>query len=116
MYVCSSLRKKTFEWVLCCLDVASTVSSLSRCSVLSQVPRVYERERERESVCTYVCVWQFVRESLEWVLCCLDVASIVSSLSRCFVLSQVPRVYERERECVYVHVCIMCVAVCERKL
>ena len=55
-----------------------------------------------------------MRESLEWVLCCLDVASIVSSLSRCFVLSQVPRVYERERENVCVYVC-MCVAVCERK-
>ena len=54
MYVCSSLRKKAFEWVLCCLDVTSTVSSLSRCSVLSQVPRVYERERE--CLCTYVCV------------------------------------------------------------
>ena len=40
MYVCSSLRKKAFEWVLCCLGVASTVSSLSRCSVLSQVPHV----------------------------------------------------------------------------
>ena len=54
MYVCSSLRKKAFEWVLCCLDVTSTVSSLSRCSVLSQVPRfMRERERERESVCMY---------------------------------------------------------------
>ena len=58
LYVCSSLCEKALEWVLCCLDVASVVNSLSRRSVLSQVPRVYERERERESVCvcTFVCV------------------------------------------------------------
>ena len=56
MYVCNSLCEKAFEWVLCCLDVASTVSSLSRCSVLSQVHRVYERERERERESVYVCM------------------------------------------------------------
>ena len=64
MYVCSSSCEKAFKWVLCCLDVASTVSSLSRCSVLSQVPRVYERERE--TVCVYVgmCVAVRVRKPL----------------------------------------------------
>ena len=56
LYMYSSFCEKAFEWVLCCLDVASIVNSLSRCSVLSQVPRVYERERERECVCTFVCV------------------------------------------------------------
>ena len=38
-----------------------------------------------------------------WVLCCLDVSSIVSSRSRCFVFRQAPRVLsvcvcKRERE------------------
>ena len=68
LYVCSSLCEKAFEWVLCCLDVASIVNSLSRCSVLSQVPRVYEGERERERVCVCVyvciCVAVFVRKPL----------------------------------------------------
>ena len=106
LYVCSSLCEKAFEWVLCCLDVASVVNSLSRCSVLSQVPRVYEREREYVCVRLYVCSC-LCEKALEWVLCCLDVASVVNSPSRCSVLSQVPRVYEkeRERECVCVHLC-----------
>ena len=42
--------------------------------------------------CVCVCVCAVVSESLEWVLCCLDVASVVSSLSRCLVFRQVPRV------------------------
>ena len=113
LYMCSSLCEKALEWVLCCLDVASVVNSLSRCSILSQVPRVYERE----SVCVYVCMCvrlyvcsSLCEKALEWVLCCLDVASVVNSLSRCSVLSQVPRVYEREREresvCVCTFVCV----------
>ena len=113
----SSFCEKAFEWVLCCLDVASIVNSLSRCSVLSQVPRVYERERECVCVRLYVCS-SLCEKAFEWVLCCLDVVSIVNSLSRCSVLSQVPRVYEGERErervCVCVYVCI-CVAVFVRK-
>ena len=36
----------------------------------------------------HVCV--ALSGSLEWVLCCLDVASVVSSLSRCCVLSGAP--------------------------
>ena len=109
LYVCSSLCEKALEWVLCCLDVASIVNSLSRCSVLSQVPRVYERERERERVCVCVRLYMcssFCEKAFEWVLCCLDVASIVNSLSRCSVLSQVPRVYKRERVCVCTFVCV----------
>ena len=115
LYVCSSLREIAFVWVLCCLDVVSTVSSLSRCSVLCQVPRVYERERERVCVRMYVCS-SLRKKAFEWILCCLDVVSTVSSLSRCSVLSQILQVYKRERECVCVcvYVC-MCVAVCERK-
>ena len=105
LYMCSSFCEKAFEWVLCCLDVASIVNSLSRCSVLSQVPRVYERERECVCVRLYVCS-SLCEKALEWVLCCLDVASVVNSLSRCSVLSQVPRVYERERVCVCTFVCV----------
>ena len=70
--------KEAFEWVLCCLDIASTVSSLSRCSVLCQVPRVYERERESVCVRMYVCS-SLCEKAFEWVLCFLDVASNVNS-------------------------------------
>ena len=49
----------------------------------------------RVHVCVCMCVYQYVYVALsgsfEWVLCCLDVASVVSSQSRCFVFSQVPR-------------------------
>ena len=43
-----------------------------------------------EYVCVCVCVrerelYTRERKALVWVLCCLDVSSIVSSLSRCFV-------------------------------
>ena len=103
--------RESLEWVLCCLDVASTVSSLSRCSILCQVPRVYERERERErereSVYLCMCVAVCDRKPLSGSCVVLNVASTVSSLSRCSVLSQVPGVYEREREsvCVRIYVC-----------
>ena len=40
--------------------------------------------------CECVHVYIAVGESFERVLCCLDVASVVSSLSRCCVSSQVP--------------------------
>ena len=42
--------------------------------------------------CVCVCVCAVVSESLKWVLCCLDVSSVVSSLSRWCVFRQVPRV------------------------
>ena len=71
LYMCSSFCEKAFEWVLCCLDVASVVNSLSRCSVLSQVPRVYERERERESVCVYVCMCVAVCVRKPWSGSCV---------------------------------------------
>ena len=71
---------------MCCLDVWSVVSRLSRRCVLSQAPRV----NVSQNLCVSVLV--DLSESLEWVLCCLDVSSVVSSLSRCFVLSQAPRV------------------------
>ena len=41
--------------------------------------------------CECVHVYVAVSESFEKVLCCLDVASVVSSLSRCCVSSQVPQ-------------------------
>ena len=41
--------------------------------------------------CVHVYMYKAVSESFERVLCCLDVASVVSSLSRCCVSSQVPR-------------------------
>ena len=43
------------------------------------------------------------RESLEWVLCCLDEASNVSSLSRCCILM------------LYYECDVCCVCVCERE-
>ena len=46
-----------------------------------------EREREREEE-----LYTRERKALVWVLCCLDVSSIVSSRSRCFVFRQAPRV------------------------
>ena len=76
---------ESLEWILCCLDALSIVSSLSRCFVLSQAPRV----NVSQNLC--VCARVDLSESLEWVLCCLDVSSVVSSLSRCFVLNQAPR-------------------------
>ena len=55
------------------------------CSVCVCV-REGERGREREELYTRE------RKALVWVLCCLDVSSIVSSRSRCFVFRQAPRV------------------------
>ena len=108
MRVCVALRGN-FEWVLCCLDVASVVSSLSRCCVLSGTPCFMNESCDfGELTCVRamcalggglcVCVCKSVRArvcvslsgSLEKVLCCLDVASVVSSLSRCCVFCQVP--------------------------
>ena len=98
----------------CCVHCQQPVKMLR---LKSGTPSLRGRERERESVCVCVRLYMcssFCEKAFEWVLCCLDVASIVNSLSRCSVLSQVPRVYERERERVCVYVC-MCVAVCVRK-
>ena len=39
VYMCEIAVIESFERVLCCLDVASVVSNLSRCCVSSQIPR-----------------------------------------------------------------------------
>ena len=53
---CVCINVLSFVWVMCCLDVSSVVSSLSRCLVFRQAPRVKrEREKERESVCVLMC-------------------------------------------------------------
>ena len=66
---------------------------LSGCCVRCQQPvemlRLKSGTPRFVSECIYVYV--AVSESFERVLCCLDVASVVSSLSRCCVSSQVPR-------------------------
>ena len=91
MCVCARVDlSESLEWVLCCLDASSVVSSLSRCFVLSRAPR------------DVICVSVDLSESLEWVLCCLDVSSVVSSLSRCFVLSQAPQDNVSQNLCVSV--------------
>ena len=102
---------ESFEWVLCCLDVASKVSSLSRRCILRRVPRACVCNfcvhmwvkvsclSRRCFLCRvtqdrWACVCNFcvyVSKSFEWVLCCLDVTSNVSSLSRRCVLYRVPR-------------------------
>ena len=88
-------------------------------------------------VCVHVCVCVYryvaLSGSFEWVLCCLDVASVVSSLSRCCVFSQVPCVLWVNHEdlmsmivyvcsllhvwvcvCACVHVCVcVCVSMCQ---
>ena len=68
--------------------------------------RERERERERESVYLCMCVAVCERKPLSGSCVVLNVASTVSSLSRCSVLSQVPGVYERERECVCTYICV----------
>ena len=62
-------------------------------------------------MCVCVCVAE--SESFEWVLCCLDDSSVVSSLSRRCVFSQVPRVLcvSVSYLCVCVSVCVLCVSV-----
>ena len=50
----------------------------------SGTPCLVSREREE--------LYKRERKALVWVLCCLDVSSIVSSRSRCFVFRQAPRV------------------------
>ena len=62
--------------------------------------------RERESVYLCMCVAVCERKPLSGSCVVLNVASTVSSLSRCSVLSQVPGVYERERECVCTYICV----------
>ena len=76
-----------------CQDVSSFVRH----------PALNEREKERESVCVCINVLSFV-----WVMCCLDVSSVVSSLSRCLVFRLAPRVKrERERERERESVCVL---------
>ena len=62
-----------------------------------------------------LCVSVAESESFEWVLCCLDDSSVVSSLSRRCVFSQVPRVLCVSVSylcvCVCVSVCVLCVSV-----
>ena len=87
----------SLEWVLCCLDVVSVVRSLSRCCIFSQYILYFMSESwgfdecdclhvcvfslSIMSVCVCVCVCVRVSVyvcSIEWILCCLYVASIVS--------------------------------------
>ena len=89
----------------CCVHCQQPVKMLH---LMSGTPR-FTRERERECVYVCMCVAVCKRKPLSGSCVVLNVASTVSSLSRCSVLSQVPR---RERVRVYIY---MCVTVCERK-
>ena len=65
MCVCARVDlSESLEWILCCLDVSSVVSSLSRCFVLSQAPQ----DNMSQNLCVSARV--DLSESLEWVLCC----------------------------------------------
>ena len=103
MHVCS------FEWkpweglVLsgCCVRCQQPVEMLR---LLSGAPCFMSDSREfgeyhclfamyvLSGLCVCVCVCVALSGSLERVLCCLDVASVVSSLSRFCIFCQVPRV------------------------
>ena len=121
-------------WVLCCLDV-SIVRNLSGCCIHRRVPHIklvcvcvhlcVRNRNEREPVhlgswmlhpssgtprnsvsereyCVNLCIYM-------WVMCCLDLAPIVSSQSGCCVHRRVPRV---KLVCVCVYMCVY-VCVCE---
>ena len=63
-----------------CQDVSSFVRHPMLSESVSVLVRERDTERERERE-----LYTRERKALVWVLCCLDVSSIVSSLSRCFV-------------------------------
>ena len=77
--VSSFVRHPVFSEYVC-------VCVLCVCVCVREGEREREREREKEEL------YKRERKALVWVLCCLDVSSIVSSRSRCFVFRQAPRV------------------------
>ena len=115
-YVCTCTRVSSIEWKPwvglllsgCCVRCQQPVEILrlllnapcfmseSYVNLVNAIAYLLYMYWVVDSVCVCVCVKLVcacvcsIEWSFEWVLCCLDVASVVSSLSRCCVFCQVP--------------------------